>query len=179
MVNRVRTYSFALGAVLLASSVLAAGATADARNDNKIGATRRVRAVRVPNGRIVVDGKLDEAEWQRAQPADQFVQMQPREGAPATDTHQSEVRFLYDEEHLYIGATFHEDEIGKLVTNDLKRDFPGARDGDLYVLILDTFHDRLNAYDFQTNPGCALRDSQSYETRECGRTSATTSSTTR
>src|SRR5207248_1942516 len=38
-----------------------------------------------------------------------------------------------------------------------------ARDGDLFVVVFDTFHDKLNSYDIQTNPGCALRDSQSYD----------------
>jgi hypothetical protein len=125
--------------------------------------TKSVRATRVPNGTVAVDGRLDESVWAQGEPADDFVQMQPVEGARATEAHRSEVRFLYDDENLYVGATFFEDEPDKLVTNDLKRDFPGARDGDLYVLILDTFHDRLNGYNFQTNPGCALRDSQSYD----------------
>jgi hypothetical protein len=125
--------------------------------------TKRARAVQIPKGRIVVDGKLDEAEWQQAEPADGFVQMQPLEGAPATSEHRSEIRFLYDSENLYIGAALHEDQPERLVTNELKRDFTAPRDGDLYIILLDTFHDRLNAYNFQTNPGCALRDSQSYD----------------
>ena len=121
---------------------------------------KRVSAVRVPNGSIVVDGRLDEGEWQSATPATDFVQQQPREGAPAT--HRSEVRFLYDDDNLYVGGRFTEDEIDRLVVNELKRDFI-ARDGDLVVLNLDTFRDKLNAYNFQTNPACALRDSQSYD----------------
>lgn len=125
--------------------------------------TKRAAAVRVPDHRISVDGKLDEAEWRQAVPADGFVQQQPREGAPVTQEHRTEVRFLYDSENLYVGATLYEDEIDKLVTNELKRDFGSPRDGDLYIVLLDTFHDRLNAYNFQTNPDCALRDSQSYD----------------
>jgi hypothetical protein len=117
---------------------------------------KRVTAVRVPNGSIVVDGRLTEAEWQSAAPATDFVQQQPREGTPAT--HRSEVRFVYDDDNLYVGGRFDEDEIDRLVVNELKRDFI-ARDGDLVVLNLDTFGDKLNAYNFQTNPACALRDS--------------------
>ena len=124
---------------------------------------KRVQAVRIPNGRITVDGKIDEAEWQQAVPASDFIQMQPREGAPVTSQHTSEVRFLYDDNNLYIGGTLHEDEMPRVITGDLRRDFPGARDGDLYIVNLDTFYDKLNAYNFQTNPGCAQRDSQSYD----------------
>jgi len=121
-------------------------------------APKRVRAVRVPKGSITVDGRMDEAVWQTAPPATDFVQQQPREGAPTT--HPSEVRFLYDDDTLYIGGRFTEPEVDKLVVNELRRDFV-ARDGDLFVVLFDTFNDRLNAYNFQTNPGCALRDSQS------------------
>ena len=145
--------------VVLASCVPLFAGQQDATTPEVI---KRATAVAIPNGRIAIDGKLDEAEWQQATPADGFVQQQPNEGAPATPEHRSEVRFLYDSVNLYIGATFHEDEPDRLVTNELKRDF-NARDGDLYVVILDTFRDRLNAYNFQTNPGCALRDSQSYD----------------
>lgn len=123
-------------------------------------AQKRVTAVRVPNGSVAVDGRMDEAAWQSATPATGFVQQQPKEGAPST--HRSEVRFLYDDDNLYVGGHFAEDEIDRLVVNELKRDF-AARDGDLVVLNLDTFGDRLNAYNFQTNPACALRDSQSYD----------------
>ena len=149
--------------IVIALFVFVGPASAEQQPQESADAAKRVRATRVPNGSITVDGTLDEPVWQQGEPADQFVQMQPVEGNPASETHRSEVRFLYDDENLYVGATFYEDEPDKLVTNDLKRDFPGARDGDLYVLILDTFHDRLNAYNFQTNPGCALRDSQSYD----------------
>ena len=126
------------------------------------GGRKRVTAVRVATGRIAVDGRLQEPEWTTAVPATDFVQQQPQEGAPVTTPHRSEVRFVYDDEFLYIGATFHEDEPDRLVVNELKRDF-NARAGDLFVVILDTFLDRLNAYNFQTNPACALRDSQSYD----------------
>ncbi|MEP7116442.1 MAG: DUF5916 domain-containing protein [Acidobacteriota bacterium] len=123
---------------------------------------KRATATRVPNGRMTIDGRLDEAAWQTTPPAADFVQQQPREGAPVTSEHRSDVRFLYDDEFLYIGATFHEDEPDKLVVNELKRDF-NARAGDLFVVVIDTFLDRLNAYNFQTNPRCAIRDSQSYD----------------
>ena len=122
---------------------------------------KRVRALRVPPNTITLDGRLTEGAWAKALPAGDFVQQQPAEGDPTT--HPSEVRFLYDDAHLYIGARLVEDERHRLVVNELRRDFANPRDGDLYIVILDTFNDKLNAYNFQTNPGCALRDSQSYD----------------
>ena len=162
--NRRRT----IGLVLMVSSVCAAAsmpieAAAQQPPPPRAGARNvvaRVSAVRVPNGTITVDGTMAEPEWQRAAPATDFVQQQPVEGARAQ--HQSEVRFLYDEDYLYIGGALYEDEPGQLITNELKRDF-NPRDGDLFVVVLDTFYDKLNSYDLQINPGCALRDSQSYD----------------
>ena len=122
--------------------------------------SRSVRAVRVPNGTVTVDGRLTEDVWVSAPPADSFIQQQPQEGS--VTSHPSDVRFLYDDTYLYIGARLSEDERRRLVVNELRRDF-NARDGDLFVVVLDTFHDRLNSFAFQTNPACALRDTQSYD----------------
>lgn len=121
---------------------------------------KHARAARVRNGAITVDGQLAEAEWTLGIPATDFVQQQPVENVPATE--RSEVRFLYDDENLYVGGTFYEDHMDQVVVNELRRDF-SPLDGDLVVVNLDTFNDRLNAYNFQTNPACALRDSQSYD----------------
>ncbi len=122
--------------------------------------TKRVRATRVPNGRITIDGTLAEAEWALAPPAADFVQQQPVENAKPTEP--SEVRFLYDDDNLYVGAMLHDGEPARLITNELTRDF-AARDGDLFVVVLDTFHDLRNSYGFQTNPMGAQRDTQSFD----------------
>jgi hypothetical protein len=148
--------------IALSAAAVAGAQTAGAARPAAAGekTVKHVTAVRVPNGSIKVDGHLDEEVWQQAAPAADFVQQQPAEGAPAT--HRSEVRFLYDDDYLYVGGHYFENEMRRIVVNELKRDFV-ARDGDLIVLNLDTFSDRLNAFNFQTNPACALRDSQSYD----------------
>src|SRR5438045_1234984 len=53
-------------------------------------------------GSISIDGKLDEAAWQSATPITAFRQYQPDEGKPASLP--MEVRVLYDNSSLYIGA---------------------------------------------------------------------------
>jgi hypothetical protein len=45
-------------------------------------------------GDIHIDGRLDEADWQRAEPAADFFQRERNEGLPATE--RTEVRVLYD-----------------------------------------------------------------------------------
>ena len=68
---------------------------------------------------------------------------------------------MYDDENLYVGGTLYDRRPDRLVVDELKRDF-NARDGDLFVLVLDTFDDDRNGYGFQTNPGGAQRETQSY-----------------
>ena len=131
-----------------------------AQEPDKDAPRKRADAVRIPNGRISVDGALMEEEWQLAAPAASFVQQQPVEYG--TPTEASEVRFLYDDDNLYVGALLHDSDPGRLITNELTRDF-AARDGDLFVLVLDTFNDLRNSYGFQTNPGGAWRDTQSFD----------------
>jgi hypothetical protein len=108
-------------------------------------------------GRITLDGALDEPAWADAPMAHGFIQNDPREGEPAT--YDTEVRMLYDDDALYFGVFAKDDEPGRIVVNDLKKDFnTGSSDG--FRVILDTFHDARNAYEFATNPAGAKWDAQ-------------------
>jgi hypothetical protein len=106
---------------------------------------------------IAVDGRLDEPAWQSAPPARGFIQNEPREGEPATfDT---EVRIVYDEEAIYFGVVAADPDPSRIVVADLKKDY--AVDGsDAFVILLDTFHDGRNGYQFATNPAGAKWDAQ-------------------
>lgn len=143
----------------LAALAVPAHGAADDIDYAAIRATKRVTALRIEQP-IVIDGVLGEAEWERADVARDFIQQQPSEGEPTTEP--SEVRFLYDADMLYVGGTFHDTHPDGGITNELTRDFSG-RDGDLITLVLDTFRDQRNSFNFMINPAGALRDSQSYD----------------
>ena len=106
---------------------------------------------------IVVDGRLDEPEWEAARPASGFTQSEPHTGDPATES--TDVRVLFDAEHLYIGAYLHDREPDRIVVNDRKKDFSEDQQDDFEVL-LDTFRDRANGYVFMTNLAGARGDRQ-------------------
>ncbi len=109
------------------------------------------------SGPITLDGALDEAAWSAAPLATNFVQNDPREGQPAT--YDTEVRVLYDDAALYFGVFAKDAEPGQLIVNDLKKDYnTGGSDG--FTVILDTFHDGRNGYQFATNPAGAKWDAQ-------------------
>src|SRR5687768_5977350 len=51
---------------------------------------------------ITLDGRLEERAWFASTPARDFRQNEPHEGQPATQ--QTEVRIVFDDAALYIGA---------------------------------------------------------------------------
>jgi hypothetical protein len=113
---------------------------------------------------VVLDGRLDEPAWLNAPVAQNFIQNEPREGEPATfDT---EVRVVYDDGALYLGVFAKDDRPSGIIVNDLKKDFDTAS-SDGFRVIIDTFRDERNGYQFATNPAGAKWDAQmSNEGRE-------------
>ena len=139
--------------LLLATAAAVSAQTFDLE---AVRASKRVAAQRISEP-IVIDGVLDEAAWALAEPALDFLQQFPSEFGPATE--RSEVRFLYDDKMLYVGAMLYDGEPDRLIIDSIRRDFQGFQN-DGFALVLDTFLDRRNAYGFFTNAGSAQRDVQ-------------------
>ncbi|HVZ49769.1 MAG TPA: DUF5916 domain-containing protein [Gemmatimonadaceae bacterium] len=118
---------------------------------------RTVAATEVPRVSITLDGSLDEPVWRTAPAADGFIQSEPGTGQPATEA--TEVRVAFDATTLYIGAYLHDREPGRLITNDIKKDFTET-DQDDFEVLLDTYLDRHNGYLFLTNVDGAKADRQ-------------------
>jgi hypothetical protein len=129
---------------------------AESINYDTIHLEKRLSAVRA-TGAIMLDGALDESTWSEAPAATGFVQNDPREGTPAT--YDTEVRVLYTDDALYFGVWAKDDDPAKIIVSDLKKDYAtGGSDG--FRIVLDTFHDGRNGYQFATNPAGAKWDSQ-------------------
>ena len=112
-------------------------------------------------GAVAVDGRLDETAWQRATPIAEFRQFRPTEGAPASLA--TEVRILYDDEALYVGARMR-DSLGPAGIRAplARRDQLLAADGnngsfnslttDKFAVVLDPYHNHLDEVWFEVNP---------------------------
>jgi hypothetical protein len=103
---------------------------------------------------IDMDGRLDEDAWQRAVPITDFATQEPVEGG--TPSERTEIRVVYDEDALYIGAILFDDPEGILA-------FQKRRDGflstdDRFMWILDTFGDGRTGYFFETNAAGVMGD---------------------
>jgi hypothetical protein len=109
-------------------------------------------------GRIVIDGRIDEAAWHAARPAVGLVQSQPEEGAPASVA--TEVRFLYDDHALYIGARMAQPGgvVAPLARRDQLLDASGDNGSfnslttDKLIIRLDPYHNHLDNAWFEVNP---------------------------
>jgi hypothetical protein len=100
------------------------------------------RAVRVDNGSVRVDGRLDDAGWRDAPPITDFVQKEPVEGAAPGDA--IDVRIIYDEAALYVGARMA--SAAPVMAALGRRDEPNQAE---HLLVsLDTYLDRRTATTF-------------------------------
>jgi hypothetical protein len=120
---------------------------------------RVVGAVRITD-RIVLDGRLDEPAWARATPATNFIQWEPLPGQPASE--QTDVRFLYDADTLYVGARCWDSDARSLTVHELQQDFE-SREEDVLAVFIDSLHDRQSGFSFWTNPAGARRDVQIFQ----------------
>lgn len=109
------------------------------------------RAVRTDQP-IDLDGKLDEAAWKTAPPVTDFWHYDPDTGERISEA--LEVRFLYDQDALYVGAWNQDKQIMK---RRVRRDGV-TNDSDLFIIYLDTYHDHRTAYRLLVNPSGWRRD---------------------
>ena len=119
---------------------------------------KKITAIYIEEKLIVIDGELDEPEWNRAGLAKDFIESDPYFGNPASEL--TEVRLLYDRQNLYVGVYCFDSEGEKgVIVQDMARDFSGSS-GDLFQVVFDTFNDDRNGLVFGTNPRGAKRDMQ-------------------
>lgn len=105
---------------------------------------RSMSAIRI-DGELTVDGELNEAEWNMAEPAAGFTQTQPvYENKPSQKT---EVRILYNDKGIYVGAMMYDDEPQKILRELSPRDQRG--NADYFGVVFDTYQDGLNGFDFK------------------------------
>src|SRR6266498_4236724 len=109
---------------------------------------RRIQALHVTEA-INIDGFLTESAWSLAQPATDFRQERPIEGAPATE--RTEVRVLFDDKNIYFGILAFDSDAAHINARELVRDATFPND-DRIEILLDSNHDRRNAYRFAVNP---------------------------
>lgn len=107
-----------------------------------------------------IDGQLDEPIWEQAIPISDFFRREPRQGGPIR--YETEVKFVYDDKYLYVGA-FCQDSVGLkgIRVQDLRRDFSWG-ENDIFGLSLDPQNLKQYAQAFLTTPYGNQRDLQNF-----------------
>ena len=115
---------------------------------NEAGIT--IRAVRIERP-LRVDGVLDETVYDEIRPISGFTQIEPQNGAPASQ--QTEVWLLFDHARVYVSARVWESEPDRMVANEMRHDAAlSFSQNELINFSFDTFYDRRNGYAFYINP---------------------------
>jgi hypothetical protein len=131
------------------SAPLFAQQTTKSQND-----PRPVAHATARSGSVTIDGKLDEAAWAAATPIGDLTQSVPNEGKAATE--KTEIRVLYDDAAIYIGARMFDSQGKKGVHAILTRRDQLMTDGSLtsdkIAFVFDPFHDKNTRIWFEVNP---------------------------
>lgn len=140
--------------LLMLAAALSSGA---AQNTNNAAAMAesltQVKAVRTTTA-LEIDGRLDEEAWQQAAPHSTFTQRDPNEGQRATE--ETEVRVLYDDDAIYVGARLSDSQPQSI------KALLGRRDSDLsadsFMVYLDSYRDKRTGFYFGVSAGGTLSD---------------------
>jgi hypothetical protein len=99
-------------------------------------------------GPIEIDGRLDEAAWSSATAFDLGYETGPGDNTPATV--ETTCYLTYDDRHVYLGCRAADPDPARIRARLSDRD--RAFQDDFVGMVLDTFNDERQAYEFLVNP---------------------------
>ena len=105
----------------------------------------------------VLDGSLEDSQWEQAQINSNFIQSEPYEGTPATED--TEVRVIYDADSLYLGIYCSDSNPDGIVLTSRRRDFDFFQT-DSFGFVFSPHNDNRTGILFSITPEGAQRDVQ-------------------
>lgn len=111
---------------------------------------------------VTIDGRLDDPAWQQAEVASGFVQKRPIEGNPAE--HPTEVRVLFDDDAIFVGARMYDTEPRTIARQLVRRDDIG--NADWFAVGFDPRLDQRTGYAFIVSAANVQRDEYLYNDGE-------------
>lgn len=117
---------------------------------------KTIEAIRIVNP-PKIDGILDDAAWKNVAFATDFIQFMPYNGKNASFN--SEVKFVYDDVAVYVGAMLYDAHPDSILTELSQRD--EIEIADYFGVYLDCYNDFLTAYGFFTTASGVQTDIKS------------------
>jgi hypothetical protein len=146
--------AFSLAVIFLAAAL----PTVSRAADSLATASRPVITATRLAAPLDLDGKLDEQAWQNGHAVTEFKQRDPHEGQPASLP--TEVRVLYDDDAIYIGARMHDTAPDSILARLTRRDV--SIPADRFGVYVDPYLDRRSGYYFLVNAAGTLFDGSLY-----------------
>ena len=110
---------------------------------------------------------LDEAPYASVPRSATSSSRSPTKASPASE--KTEVWILADRDHLYIGVRCHDSQARRIVANDMRRDGRNIGQNDNLSIVIDSFYDRRNGYEFLVNAVGGMADAQITDERDVNR----------
>src|SRR6266545_360573 len=99
---------------------------------------------------VKIDGLLDDPAWKDAALMTGMVEFRPTPGKKESYENRTEMWLMYDDAGIYFGGYCHERTRDSIASELVGRDGFGTND---YVgLILDTYNDKLNGFEYFVTP---------------------------
>ena len=155
--NALATWRTALGSAAMSLALCAPGLAQET-----LSVAVQTKSLGIGRGNApVLDGRLDEADWQAATLIEDFHQVEPVEYAAPSEA--TLIRLYYDDDALYIGARMLDSRPDAMTANVLRQ---GAQfwGDDYFSVIVAPFNDRRNGYRFQLNPNGIRMEMVFYDT---------------
>ncbi len=99
---------------------------------------------------VKIDGNLDETVWKTAPVADKFIALRPTPFLAESQDNATQIYFLYDNKGIYVGGYCHEKNKDSIAAELVGRD--GFGNNDFVGVIFDTYHDKLNGFEYFVTP---------------------------
>jgi hypothetical protein len=126
--------------------------------------TTTVRAVRI-DAALRIDGALDEDLYRRVSPMSGFIQIEPDDGAVASE--RTELWLAFDDDNVYVSFRVWDSQMDRLVASEMRRDNGNIWSGnDIVVFVFDTFNDRRSSVSFTVNAVGGRSDGQVINERQ-------------
>lgn len=110
---------------------------------------KKVLQTKFISEKIEIDGKLDEKSWQTAAIASDFIMLDPDNGKLIPENKKTEVKVLYDNDAIYVGAVMYDDNPDKILREITQRDNFGT--SDLFGVFVNGFNDGQQDFQFFVN----------------------------
>ncbi len=118
---------------------------------------KELQAQRVEEAPII-DGILNEGSWEDAFIAKDFVMFRPGDGDPEPKDQKTEVKIIYDNQAIYIGAYLYDANPDKIMRQLSERDNLGT--ADFFGITISPNNDGQNEFEFFVTAGGTQMDAQ-------------------